>query len=75
MNSSRIIELYNQVEELLDRMGIVLPFVDLYELEVNEDYIDDLCETLDEFSDYLDYIEDYHFSATKLGYNEDEEYY
>lgn len=55
---SRLMSLYTQVEELLDKMATVLPYVDLSAIEVNDEYIDEVSDTLYEFDDYVDYLSD-----------------
>lgn len=55
-----LIDLYNQVEELLDMMAVVLPYLELYDVEINEDFVKDMSDTIEEMKEYLEYIQDYH---------------
>lgn len=55
---SRLMSLYTQVEELLDKMATVLPYVDLSTIEVNDEYIGEVSDILCEFDDYVDYLSD-----------------
>lgn len=60
---SRLMSLYTQVEELLDKMATVLPYVDLSTIEVNDEYIGEVSDILCEFDDYVDYLSDVQLKA------------